>query len=75
MKEILLFLQIIVSVCLIVFILIQQRGTALGSAFGGEGGFYGTRRGIQKKLFWATAILGALFIILALLNLILSANL
>lgn len=70
MKDILLFGQIIVSVCLIVFILLQQRGTALGSAFGGEGGFYGTRRGIQKKLFWATVALGALFVILALLNLL-----
>ena len=73
MKDILLYLQIIVSVCLVVFILLQQRGTALGSAFGGEGaGFYGTRRGIQKKLFWATVILGALFIVLALSRLILS---
>ena len=70
MKDILLFGQIIVSVCLTVFILLQQRGTALGSAFGGEGGFYGTRRGIQKKLFWATVALGALFVILALLNLL-----
>ena len=72
MEKTLLYLQIIVSVCLIVFILLQQRGTALGSAFGGEGGaFYGTRRGIQKKLFWATVILGAIFIILALSRLIL----
>jgi protein translocase SecG subunit len=72
MREILILLQIIVSVCLIAFILLQQRGTALGSAFGGEGGFYGTRRGIQKKLFWATVVLGALFVVLALFSLILS---
>ncbi|KPJ73395.1 hypothetical protein AMJ48_01405 [Parcubacteria bacterium DG_74_1] len=63
--------QIIVAILLIVFILLQQRGTALGSAFGGEGGFYSTRRGIQKNLFWATIIFGALFIVLALLNLVL----
>jgi protein translocase SecG subunit len=69
--KILLIAQIVVSVFLIIFILLQQRGTALGSAFGGGGGFYATRRGIQKKLFWATVVLGALFIILALLNLIL----
>ena len=61
--------QIIVAILLIVFILFQQRGTALGSAFGGGGEFYSTRRGIQKKLLWATIILGAAFIILALLNL------
>jgi len=70
MKNFLPIFQIVVAVLLIVFILLQQRGTALGSAFGGEGGFYATRRGIQKKIFWATAVLGALFIILALLNLI-----
>jgi len=71
MKEILPIAQIVVAVLLIVFILLQQRGTALGSAFGGGGGgFYATRRGIQKKVFWATVVLGALFVILALLNLI-----
>ena len=64
-------IQIIVAILLIVFILLQQRGTALGSAFGGEGGgFYATRRGIQKKIFWATIVCGALFIGLALLNLV-----
>ncbi len=64
--------QTIVAILLIVFILLQQRGTALGSAFGGEGGgFYATRRGIQKKIFWATIICGVLFIVFALSNLIL----
>lgn len=64
-------LQIITAVVLITLILIQQRGTALGSAFGGEGGgFYSTRRGIQKKLYIATIIFGVIFIVLALLNLL-----
>lgn len=72
MKQFLPILQIIVAILLIVFILLQQRGTALGSAFGGEGGgFYATRRGIQQKIFWATIVCGALFIILAILNLFL----
>jgi protein translocase SecG subunit len=72
MNNILVISQTIVAVILIVFILLQQRGEALGSAFGGTGGgFYGTRRGIQQKLFWATIVVGALFIILALLNLLL----
>lgn len=70
MKQYLPIAQIIVSVLLILFILLQQRGQALGSAFGGEGGFYATRRGLQQKVFWATCFLGALFIILALLNLL-----
>jgi len=62
--------QIVVAIFLILFILLQQRGTALGSAFGGEGGFYATRRGIQKKIFWATIVFGVLFVVLALLNLV-----
>ena len=71
MEKFLPIAQIIVAVILITFILLQQRGTALGSAFGGsEGGFYATRRGIQKKIFWATIIFGFLFVVLAILNLL-----
>lgn len=64
--------EIVVAVTIIVFILLQQRGTALGSAFGGgdSGGAYSTRRGIQQKLYWATIALTAAFILLALLDLI-----
>ena len=68
--QILTIIQIIVAVCIIIFILLQQRGTALGAAFGGEGGFYATRRGIQQKLYWATIVLTAAFILLALVDLI-----
>ena len=71
MKSYLPYAQIIVAIFLTIFILLQQRGSALGAAFGQEGGFYATRRGIQKKIFWFTIILGALFLILAVLNLVL----
>ena len=71
METVLPIAQIIVAILLITFVLIQQRGTALGSAFGGEGGgFYATRRGIQKKIFWLTIISGVLFVALAIVNLI-----
>jgi len=71
MTNILTIIQIIVAVVLMVLILLQQRGEALGSAFGGSGSsFYGSRRGAQQKIFWATIVLGAVFIILALLNLV-----
>jgi len=71
MKEYLLISQIIISILLIVSILLQKRGTALGSVFGGGGEFYLTRRGIEKKIFFSTIFFGIVFIILALLNLIL----
>ena len=67
-------IQVIVAIFLVVFVLLQQRGTALGSAFGGDSGsFYGARRGVQKQLYRGTIILGILFIGLALLKLIQSA--
>lgn len=71
MQMILKIAQIIVAAALVALILLQQRGTALGSSFGGgEGGdFYSTRRGVQKKIYWATIVLGAAFIILAIVNL------
>jgi len=70
MNSITVIAQIVVSVFLIMLILLQQRGTALGSSFGGEGGFYLKKRGMEKKIYWATVVLGAGFIILALLNLL-----
>jgi protein translocase SecG subunit len=70
MIPVLLILQIIVPILLIVCVLLQQRGTALGSAFGGSGGgFYMKRRGAEQKIFIATIVLGALFIVLSILSL------
>lgn len=71
MSDYITIIQIAVAASIIVLVLVQQRGTALGSAFGGEGGgFYATRRGIQKKIFWATIVLGVVFIGLSLITLI-----
>jgi len=70
MQNFLSIFQITISVVLMVLILLQQRGTALGSAFGQESGAYATRRGIQKKIFWATITAGCLFVLSALANLI-----
>lgn len=71
MKNYLSLFQIFVSILLIISILLQKRGTALGSAFGSGGVSYFSRRGLEKKIFWATCLLGALFIVLSLLILIL----
>ena len=70
MQDYLLIAQIIVPIFLIVLILMQQGGSAMGSAFGQEGGFYGTKRGIQQKIVYVTIVFGALFILLAILNLL-----
>ena len=66
--------QIFVSVVIIVLILLQERSSAGGlGIFGGSGGegFYQTRRGLEKILFYATIVLVIIFAGLALLNLVL----
>ncbi len=57
-----------VSVALIASILLQQRGTAIGSFMGGGGESYIARRGIEKYLLWITVILALAFVGLAIAN-------
>jgi len=57
--------QVIVAVLLMVSILLQNRGSGLGAAYGDSFGGYYTKRGMEKFLFYASVVLGAVFIILA----------
>ena len=66
----LLFLQMAVSIILLLAILIQANGTSLGRSFGGGMTNYHTKRGAEKALFYATIVLGIFFVGLSLLNLI-----
>jgi len=63
-------IQIILAILVILIIIIQQKGTGLGSTFGGNIGFYSTRRGAEKLLFNLTIILAILFILASLIGLI-----
>ncbi|HYN64727.1 MAG TPA: preprotein translocase subunit SecG [Candidatus Limnocylindrales bacterium] len=62
--------QMILAAALIASILLQQRGTGLGGAFGGEVTAYRSRRGIERTLFRLTILLSVLFVVFSLLNLI-----
>ena len=70
MNQILFYSQIAVSIILIVLIVVQQRGAALGAGFGGGGEVYSTKRGAQKKLHYATIALATIFIVLGVLNIL-----
>ena len=70
MNTILYYVQISVSVLLIILIAIQQRGAALGSGFGGGGEIYSTKRGAQKKIHYATIAIATIFIVLGVLNIL-----
>jgi preprotein translocase subunit SecG len=65
MKIALLVFQLIVSLLLITVILLQAKGSGLSGVFGGEGGFYRSKRGVEKMLVYFTIILTVLFFALS----------
>ncbi len=71
MRTLLTIVQAISAILLIMAVLLQQRGVGLGSAFGGEGAIYRTKRGVEKGLFIATIILSVVFFASALAGVIL----
>jgi len=70
MNQILYYTQLAVSIILIVLIAIQQRGAALGAGFGGGGEVYSTKRGAQKKIYYATIAVTTIFLVLGVLNIL-----
>jgi len=57
------WIQIVLSILLIIAILLQQTGAGVGGAFGGgsSDGYFHTRRGMEKVLFQTTIVLALLF--------------
>jgi protein translocase SecG subunit len=56
------FLDIIVMVILIIVVSLQNKSSGLSTVFGGAGNIVQTRRGFEKWLFYATIVLGILFV-------------
>ena len=68
------YVQVALSVLLMVAILLQRTGASLGGAFGADNfssGFH-TRRGLEKTLFRATIVLAVLFALSALTHLLIN---
>ncbi len=59
--------EIIVAMVLIGVVLLQVRGQS-GGLFGGGGGTFRTRRGLEKTLFQFTIVLVVLFIVIAIMS-------
>jgi preprotein translocase subunit SecG len=68
MNNVVTFAQIILSILLIAVILLQAKGTGLGTAFGGSGDFYATRRGMEKALFIFTIFLVIAYFLTSIVN-------
>lgn len=73
MATILSIIQIVLSVILVTFILLQTNAAGLGGALGGgdnvDAGYH-TRRGGEKWIFNATIVLAILFVVVSVISLI-----
>ena len=68
MKVAIIIINIIISLAIIGLILMQGRGAGLGSAWGGGGETFQTRRGIEKVTLNITIICIILFFILSIVS-------
>ena len=59
--------QIIVSISLIVFVILQAKGSGLSGVLGGSTNYH-AKRGVEKSLFYATIVTALLFVGLAIAN-------
>jgi preprotein translocase subunit SecG len=63
--------QIIIAVALIVVIMLQTKGAALGGVFGrSDSAVYKTRRGVEKTVFNVTIGLSVVFFVMAMVTVI-----
>jgi preprotein translocase subunit SecG len=72
MERALQIVSILISIVLIVLILLQVKGGALGSLLGGDagGGIARTRRGLEKTLFQITIALSIAFLTISILSVV-----
>jgi len=70
MNLIITIIQLLVSFALSTAILLQSKGTGLGSTFGGGSNFVHVRRGAEKVMFQVTIVLSVAFVVLSLANLL-----
>ena len=72
-SSVLPYVQIAISILLILSVLLQQSGAQNGGALGGGDNMssvFHTRRGLEKTLFIATIVLGILFALTSFISLI-----
>jgi preprotein translocase subunit SecG len=63
MENILNIAQVISAILIVVLVLLQQRGTGMGGAFGGGGTeVYSVKRGAEKIIFNLTIVVSIVFL-------------
>jgi protein translocase SecG subunit len=59
---ILSIIQIVLALVLVALVLLQERSAGMSGIFGGDGGgYYQTRRGMERMALWSTVVLAVIF--------------
>ena len=62
MDTAIIVIQVVTLILIIVSVLLQQKGQGLSAVFGGGSGYYKTKRGAEKFLFWMTGVSAFVFL-------------
>lgn len=66
--------QAVIAIIVIILVLLQDRSSGVGGAFGGDvGGFYQKRRGLEKIIFVSTIVAVIAFTAIAITSLVIGA--
>ncbi len=66
-------IQIIISIALVTIILLQSKGSGVGSVFGGDSSIHHTRRGVEKTMHQATIWLSLAFFAISVISVVIAA--
>jgi preprotein translocase subunit SecG len=61
-------IQILISILLITLVLLQARGSGLGSVFGQDNAVVRTRRGAERVIFQTTIAVAIIFCVLSIIT-------
>ncbi|MCL5026340.1 MAG: preprotein translocase subunit SecG [Chloroflexi bacterium] len=61
-------IEIIISIGLILFVLLQSKGAGFSGTFSTDTSIFRTRRGVEKTLFQFTLVLAGLFVVISIIS-------
>ena len=75
MLTLLYYVQIVLSITLVVIVLLQVKSASLGGAFGAsDASIFATRRGFDRILFNFTIILSTIFVLTSVVTLLVTRS-
>jgi preprotein translocase subunit SecG len=70
MREVFYAISAVAGIIMVIMILLQQQGSGLGVAYGGDSGSFRSKRGAEKVVFNLTIISATVFVLALVLGLL-----